>query len=58
MFVLEFNQHHSVNIGNCPGGWDELAKYFRKKNITPVCVEKYESFGIPNYFNTLPGKSF
>lgn len=43
---------------NCPGGWDELAKYFRKKNITPVCVEKYESFGIPNYFNTLPAKAF
>lgn len=42
---------------NYPGGWDDLAKYFRKRNITPVCVEKYESFGITNHFNTLPMKT-
>lgn len=42
---------------NFPGGWDDLCKYLRKKDITPVCVEKHESFGIEGNFNQLPSKA-
>lgn len=42
---------------NYPGGWDELCKYFRKMNITPVCVEKHETFGVQGNFNELPSKA-
>jgi len=37
--------------------WTELCSMLRKKNITPVVVEKFETFGIPPYYNGTPSKS-
>jgi autotransporter strand-loop-strand O-heptosyltransferase len=37
--------------------WNELSKMFRKSNLTPVCLELHEEYGVSPYFNTLPNKS-
>jgi len=42
---------------NYPGGWEILAKEFRKIGLTPVSVDKWESFGIEGWWNILPHSS-
>jgi autotransporter strand-loop-strand O-heptosyltransferase len=42
---------------NHPGAWDELCKMLRKKDLTPVVVEKDFSFGIPGHMNEVPSKA-
>ena len=42
---------------NHPGAWETLCKLLRKKNLTPVCVEKDYSFGIEGHFNEVPHNS-
>ena len=37
--------------------WNNLAGMFRKMNITPVCVDKWYSFGVHPHFNNAPKKS-
>lgn len=37
--------------------WNDLSGMFRKMNITPVCVDKWESFGVSPLFNHVPKKS-
>ena len=39
---------------NYPDGWEILCKMLRKANITPVCVDRYESFGIEGHWNPVP----
>lgn len=34
--------------------WNELCKFLRKKNLTPVCVDNYENFGVTPYRNFVP----
>jgi len=42
---------------NYPGAWDDLCRMFRKKGLTPVCVERDYSFGINEYMNYVPGNA-
>lgn len=42
---------------NRPGAWDELCRLLRKEDLTPVCVDQYESFGIEGHWNLVPSKS-
>jgi autotransporter strand-loop-strand O-heptosyltransferase len=42
---------------NHPGAWDELCRMLRKKDLTPVCIDKDFSFGIPGHFNEAPTKA-
>jgi autotransporter strand-loop-strand O-heptosyltransferase len=42
---------------NYPDGWDLLCRMFRKINITPVCVDQFESFGIKGNWNIVPKSS-
>ena len=42
---------------NYPNGWDILSRMFRKANITPVCIDQYESFGIKGNWNIVPKSS-
>ena len=37
--------------------WDELCKMLRKKGFTPVCIDRFESFGNPPFFNGTPKNS-
>lgn len=37
--------------------WNDLSGLFRKMNITPVCVDKWETFGVSPLFNGVPKKS-
>ena len=37
--------------------WTEICSRLRKKNLKPVVLEKYETFGKPPHFNGLPKKS-
>lgn len=39
---------------NYPNGWDILCRSLRKKGITPVCIDRHESFGIQGHWNVLP----
>lgn len=42
---------------NYPGAWDELCKMLRKKDLTPVVVEKDYSFGISGHMNEVPSRA-
>ena len=42
---------------NRPGAWDELCKMLRKKDLTPVCIDKHFSFGVQGNFNEAPSKA-
>lgn len=42
---------------NYPNGWDELCKMFRKIDVTPVCIDQNESFGVEGNWNYVPKKS-
>ena len=37
--------------------WNDLCKMFRKSNLTPVCLELNETFGVSPYYNGLPNNS-
>lgn len=39
---------------NYPDGWEILCKMLRKAGITPVCVDRYESFGVEGHWNPVP----
>ena len=39
---------------NYPDGWETLCKMLRKANITPVCVDRFETFGIEGHWNPVP----
>jgi autotransporter strand-loop-strand O-heptosyltransferase len=39
---------------NYPNGWDLLCRALRKRGITPVCIDRHESFGIQGHWNVLP----
>lgn len=39
---------------NYPDGWDILSKMLRKNEITPVCVDQNDSYGIPGNWNYVP----
>jgi autotransporter strand-loop-strand O-heptosyltransferase len=39
---------------NSPGGWEKLFSLLKKRGITPICIDKHSSFGIPGFFNNLP----
>lgn len=42
---------------NFPDGWNKLSEMLKKEGITPVSVDRYESFGIEGHWNLLPDKS-
>lgn len=42
---------------NRPDGWENLSRMLKKGGITPVSVDKYESFGIDGWWNVLPDSS-
>lgn len=39
---------------NYPDGWDKLCRMLRKKGLTPVCIDRFESFGIEGHWNKVP----
>lgn len=42
---------------NYPDGWNQLCKLLRKNDITPVCIDQNESFGIEGQWNYVPKNS-
>ena len=51
-----FSMHSTAQCKhwNYPGGWDALCKMLRKSGITPVCIDRYESFGADDEWNESP----
>lgn len=54
---------YQMKYWNCSGeiknqllspNWFEICKFLRKKNITPVCVDYYDNFGVLPYRNHVP----
>lgn len=39
---------------NYPDGWDLLCRLLRKEGYTPVCIDRFESFGIEGHWNPVP----
>lgn len=39
---------------NNPEGWDRLCRLLRKEGYTPVCIDRFPSFGIDGYWNPVP----
>lgn len=39
---------------NRPGAWEDLCKKLRSSGITPISVDQYSSFGVPESFNNIP----
>ena len=39
---------------NYPDGWDKLCRMIRKSGYTPVCVDRFESFGSEGSWNPSP----
>ncbi len=54
---IGFHSTCQAKYWNHPGAWEILCKMLRKKGLTPVCVEKDFSFGIPGHFNEVPHNS-
>lgn len=42
---------------NHPNGWSKLCKQLKKEGITPVSVDRYDTFGIEGWWNVLPDES-
>jgi hypothetical protein len=51
-----FSMHSTAQCKhwNYPGGWDSLCKMLRKSGITPVCIDRHESFGADGEWNASP----
>jgi autotransporter strand-loop-strand O-heptosyltransferase len=39
---------------NYKNGWKFLCEYFRKERTSPVCIDKYRSFGVKDHYNVIP----
>jgi len=39
---------------NHDGGWDILFEKLKRRGLTPICVDLYNSFGIDGHFNNTP----
>jgi autotransporter strand-loop-strand O-heptosyltransferase len=39
---------------NYPGGWDQLCRTLRKAGLTPVCIDRHNSFGNEGWWNEVP----
>lgn len=39
---------------NNPIGWQSVVDWLVKNNITPVCIDQYETFGTKEHYNTVP----
>jgi hypothetical protein len=64
--VISLHSTSQLKYWNHPSGiksqpmspnWNELCGMLRKNGLTPVVIEKDETFGIPPYRNGLPSKS-
>lgn len=52
-----FSMHSTAQCKhwNYPGGWETLCRMLRKAGITPVCIDRYASFGVEGSWNPVPG---
>jgi autotransporter strand-loop-strand O-heptosyltransferase len=51
-----FSMHSTAKCKhwNYPDGWDKLCRMLRKSGITPVCIDRHESFGIEGHWDVSP----
>ena len=51
-----FSMHSTAQgkFWNRPQGWDALCRMLRKEGLTPVCIDRHESFGIEGWWNVSP----
>lgn len=51
-----FSMHSTAQCKhwNYPNGWDILCKLLRKEGYTPVCIDRFSSFGIEGQWNPVP----
>jgi len=57
-FTISTHSTHQGRYWNNKDGWNLLLKYLKKKyNLSAVCIDKHEYFGIANYMNPIPKES-
>jgi autotransporter strand-loop-strand O-heptosyltransferase len=51
-----FSMHSTAQskFWNYPDGWDKLSRMLRKEGITPVCIDRFDSFGTEGHWNPIP----
>lgn len=51
-----FSMHSTAQAKhwNYPDGWDILCRMLRKEGYTPVCIDRFDSFGIEGNWNPVP----
>ena len=51
-----FSMHSTAQCKhwNYPDGWDKLCRILRKSGYTPVCIDRFESFGSDGNWNPVP----
>jgi autotransporter strand-loop-strand O-heptosyltransferase len=51
-----FSMHSTAQCKhwNNPDGWDKLCKMLRKSGLTPVCIDRHETFGSEGNWNPSP----
>jgi autotransporter strand-loop-strand O-heptosyltransferase len=51
-----FSMHSTAQAKhwNYPGGWDQLCRTLRKAGLTPVCIDRHNSFGNEGWWNEVP----
>jgi autotransporter strand-loop-strand O-heptosyltransferase len=53
--TISTHSTHQARYWNNKSGWNELIKYLKKTyNISSVCIDKNQTFGVKNYFNPIP----
>lgn len=54
-FTISSQSTHQARYWNNKDGWKLLIKYLKSKyNLSAVCIDQDENFGIKNYMNTVP----
>lgn len=54
-FTISTHSTHQGRYWNNPNGWSLLLKYLKNKyKLSAVCIDKYETFGVKNYMNSIP----
>jgi autotransporter strand-loop-strand O-heptosyltransferase len=51
-----FSMHSTAQSKNWnhPEGWDRLCRMLRKEGYTPVCIDRFPSFGVEGNWNPIP----
>ena len=54
MYVFHSIYRPQAKFWNCKDGWETIVEYLNGIGYQVVCIDRFEKFGIDNYFNHIP----